>query len=270
MNYFLLFVMILLVISEIPFSSSSPELYEICSNQFSCGNVHAGFPFWGGDRGRPECGHPRLQLHCENDNTAILEIFGVRYQVLEFNQEAKRLKIARESGVCPNITLDATIFVSPDYVNLTLLNDCPAVHFPFEYFSCSLNGVKCRKVYLLLPGLPVPIGCSANATVMVPKPKPFPTGEDMWKEIGQALITGFEVEWRVDDEGYCQKCIASEGKCGINPWNETETVCYCQEQSSSEQECLPLPPLPSLPARPPSNADEHGKYLMSRHSYSIE
>ncbi|GLU01595.1 hypothetical protein SLE2022_188970 [Rubroshorea leprosula] len=268
MNYFLLFVMILLVLSKTPLSSSNAEWYRICGNQFKCGNVSAGFPFWGGDQRPRECGHPGLQLHCENDNTAILEISGVRYQVLQFHQEAKRLKIARESGICPNITLDATLFFSPGYVNLTLLNDCSAVHFPHEHFSCNLNGVKSRKVYILLPGSPVPTGCSANATVVVPKP--FPTGEDLWQEIAQALIDGFEVEWRVDDEGYCQKCIASKGNCGINPWNETETVCYCQEQSSSEQECLPLPPSPSLPARPPSNADEHGKYLMSRYCCGIE
>ncbi|GLT34057.1 hypothetical protein SLA2020_086030 [Shorea laevis] len=239
MNYFLLFVMIPLVLSETPLSSSNPEWYRICGNQFECGNVSAGFPFWGGDQRPRECGHPGLQLQCENNDAAILEIVRVQYRVLEINQETKRLKIARESGICPNITLDATLFVSPGYVNLTVLY-CPPVHstepFP-EHFSCYLNGDKSREFDILQPGSQVPISCSATATIMVPIP--LPNGEDLWKEINQALIDGFEVEWKVDDEGYCQKCNTSKGTCGINPLNET--VCYCQEQSSSLKECLPLP-----------------------------
>ncbi|GKV16760.1 hypothetical protein SLEP1_g27354 [Rubroshorea leprosula] len=217
MNYFLLFVIILLVISETPLSSSSPALYEICRNQFGCGDVVAGFPFWGGEQRPRECGHPGLQLHC------------------------KRLKTAREDykfGICPqNITLDTTLFVIAEgYENLTLSYHCPHPHFT-ENFGCSLNGVNSSEVCIPPPKFPCPQGCSVSATVMVPKP--LPTGEDMWEAIEEALSSGFEVEWRVDDKGYCQKCIASEGKCGINPSNGT--VCYCQEPSSSEQECLLLP-----------------------------
>ncbi|GLU01590.1 hypothetical protein SLE2022_188920 [Rubroshorea leprosula] len=243
MNYFLLFVMILLVFSETPLSSSNPDLYGPCSKEFKCGNVSAGFPFWGGAQRPHECGHPGLQLQCEDNETAILEIVDVRYRVLEIPQHGKRLKIAREDyefGLCPqNITLDTTLFVIAEgFENLTLSYDCPHPHIFTADFSCSLNGVNPSKVCIPTPKFPCPQDCSVSATVVVPKRR-LPTGEDMWEEIEEALILGFEVEWRVDDKGYCEKCIASKGKCGINPSNGT--VCHCQEPSSSEQECLPPP-----------------------------
>ncbi|GKV52875.1 hypothetical protein SLEP1_g59431 [Rubroshorea leprosula] len=262
MNYFLLFVVILLVLSETPLSSSNPEWYRICGNQFECGNVSAGFPFWGGDRRLPNCGHPKLQLKCEKNETAILEIVRVRYRVLEINQRDKKQKIAREDyegGICPqniqniqNTYLDATLFVSaPDYVNITLLYGCPSafnppppkfnpkspIHEPLN-FECDPKSLyeDNPTMGFILPGDTGPMGCSASATVLVRDDFYFSI-----EKIKQALKDGFEVEWKVDDEGYCQTCNASKGKCGINPVNETETVCYCQEPSSSSKECLRLP-----------------------------
>ncbi|GKV16743.1 hypothetical protein SLEP1_g27339 [Rubroshorea leprosula] len=255
MNYFLLFVMIPLVLSETPLSSSNPEWYRICGNQFKCGNVAAGFPFWGGDRNLSNCGHPKLQLKCEKKATAILDIVGVRYRVLEIKQETKRLKIARddyEDEICPqniqNTNLDVTPFVrAPGYVTITLLYGCPSTFNPSNFnlkfpiheplnFDCpnSLYGDD-STMNIILPGDTGRMDCSRSATVLVPDDSSFSI-----EKIKQALKDGFEVEWKVDDEGNCQKCNASKGKCGINPLNETETVCYCQELSSSLKECLPL------------------------------
>ncbi|GKV16776.1 hypothetical protein SLEP1_g27367 [Rubroshorea leprosula] len=261
MNNFIHFV-ILLVFSETPLSSSTPELYRNCSNHFRCGDVVAGFPFWGGDQRPRECGHPGLKLHCDyNDTAAILEIIGVRYRVIKIDQETKRLKIARddyESGICTqniqDTTLDDTLFVSaPDYVNFTLLYACTS-HIPINAtadFNCSLKsiyGVNSTKGFIV-PGDTGPMGCFASATVLVPEQR---------KGFEQALIDGFVVEWKVDDEGYCQKCMASKGECGINPLNET-AVCYCQEPSSSLKECHPLP----AAAPPAVAANEPGKPKVS-------
>ncbi|GLU01593.1 hypothetical protein SLE2022_188950 [Rubroshorea leprosula] len=279
MNCYLLFVMILLVFSKTPLSSSNPDLYGPCSNQFKCGNVVAEFPFWGGDQRPPECGHPGLQLHCENYNTAILEIAGVRYRVIKIDQETKRLKIARddyEGGICTqriqNTTLDDTLFVSAKgYVNLTLLYGC-STSIPFlptlGNFSCRINGLNSSRG-LIHPGVPtVPISCSASVTVLVYESFPQITTVEV---VEQELKDGFEVEWKVDDEGRCQKCI-SKANCGIN--HQNKTVCYCQEPSGSFQECPPFsPPLPptiSPPAQTPSDAGTRGKHLMSRYCYRIE
>ncbi|GLT65425.1 hypothetical protein SLA2020_378600 [Shorea laevis] len=283
MNYFPLFVMILLVISETPLSSSNSDLYRTCSNQFKCGKVSAGFSFWGEGQRPRECGHPGLQLQCKNNETAILEIVGVRYRVLEIPQHGKRLKIAREDyegGICPqniqhipNTNLDASPFVSaPDYKTIILLYGCTTfipLWSSLGNFSCSLKGFNSSKGYIHPGVLPGPVGCSANATVLVHESFFFLPPQIITQEIvEQALKDGFEVEWKVDDEWRCSKCIKSKGYCGIDPANKT--VCYCQEPNSSEPECLPLPPAPSPSARLPSNADKRGKYLMSRYYYRIE
>ncbi|GKU97600.1 hypothetical protein SLEP1_g10727 [Rubroshorea leprosula] len=126
MNYFLLFVL-LLVISEYPLSSSTPDLlYRSCSNQFRCGKIVADFPFWGGEQRPHYCGYPGLELQCEND-TAFIKIDGVRYRVLEIDPlyNPKKMRIAREDyegGLCPqsiqNTTLDATLFATAVMVSI--------------------------------------------------------------------------------------------------------------------------------------------------------
>ncbi|GKV09715.1 hypothetical protein SLEP1_g21172 [Rubroshorea leprosula] len=266
MNYFLLFVMILSVFSETPLSSSNPDLYGPCSKEFKCGNVSAGFPFWGGEDQRPhECGHPGLQLQCEDNHAAILEIVGVPYRVLDIKKETKILKIAREDyegGICrqniQNTNLDPTLFVSaPGYVNITLLYDCPMDIPTLKNFTCSFNGINSSKNFIHPGPFLGPMICSASASVLVHEPSPTVDA------IEQSLKDGFEVKWKVDDEGRCPKCLKSKGSCGIDPGNKT--VCHCQEPGSSFEECpiFPLPPGASQPPQPPSNANKRGKYLMS-------
>ncbi|GLU10761.1 hypothetical protein SLE2022_275460 [Rubroshorea leprosula] len=259
MNYFLLSVF-LLVFSEYPLSSSTPDLfYRSCSNQFRCGNIVADFPFWGGKQRPRECGHPGLELQCEND-TAFIKIDGVRYRVLEidppYNQ--KKMRIAREDyegGLCPqniqNTTLDTSLFVStPEYINVTLLYGCPSfipIRLPFVNFNCS-NGLNSSNG-IIVPGVFGPADCLASATVLVPIPA------SMGKGIEQALKNGFEVVLKVDDKA-CQKCLDSKGKCGID--FDNQTVCYCLGSSTSLAECPPppanVPATISLPALPPPPA----------------
>ncbi|GKV16773.1 hypothetical protein SLEP1_g27364 [Rubroshorea leprosula] len=260
MNYFLLFVMILSVFSETPLSSSNPDLYGPCSKEFKCGNVSAGFPFWGGEDQRPpECGHPGLQLQCEDNHAAILEILSVRYRVLDIKKETKILKIAREDykgGICrhniQNTNLDATLFVSaPGYVNITLLYDCPVDLPALKNFSCGFHGFNSSKNFIHPEVFHGPMFCSASASVLVHVPSPTV------EAIEQSLKDGFEIKWKVDDER-CPKCLKSNGSCGIDPGNKT--VCHCQEPGSSLEGCpvFPLPPGASQPPQPPSNANKRG------------
>ncbi|GKU97601.1 hypothetical protein SLEP1_g10728 [Rubroshorea leprosula] len=268
MNNFLLLVL-LLVISEYPLSSSTPDLfYRGCSNQFRCGKMVVDFPFWGGKQRPRECGHPGLELQCEND-TAFIKIDGVRYRVLDIDlpYNHKKMRIAREDykgGLCPqniqNTTLDSTLLVSsPDYRPLTLLYDCPSFipsPFPFVLANFSCHNVFNSSNGLITLGDTGTMNCSASATVLVPKS--FSTGEG----IKQALKDGFEVELKVDDKA-CQKCLDSKGKCGIG--FDNQTVCYCLGSSTSLAECPPppanMPATISLPALPPAAANKSGKYL---------
>ncbi|GKU97617.1 hypothetical protein SLEP1_g10744 [Rubroshorea leprosula] len=270
MDYFLLFVL-LLVIFEYPLTSSTPELYyRSCSNQFRCGKIVADFPFWGGEQRPSYCGYPGLKLQCEND-TAFIKIDGVRYRVLAIDPpyNHNKMRIAREDyegGLCPrniqNTTLDTTLFViSLGYIPLTLLYGCPSF-FPFDLlanFSC--NNVFHSSIGLIVPGVTGPLVCSASVTVLVH------ISASTGKEIEQALKYGFEVELKVDDKA-CQKCLDSKGKCGID---NNQTVCYCLGSSTSLAECPPppanvpatisLPALPPPPPPAPAAANKSGKYL---------
>ncbi|GLT41136.1 hypothetical protein SLA2020_152220 [Shorea laevis] len=268
MNYFLLFVL-LLVISEYPLSSSAADLfYRSCSNQVRCGKIVADFPFWGGEQRPLYCGHPGLELQCEND-TALIKTDGVRYRVLDIDPpyNHKKMRIAREDyegGLCPqniqNTTLDTTLFASsPDYRPLTLLYGCPSFIPPPDFlanFSC--NNVFNSSLGLIVPGVTGPMNCSTSATVLVP------ISASTGKEIEQALKDGFEVELKVDDKA-CQKCLDSKGMCGVGSGNQT--VCYCLGSSISLPECPPppanVPAIISLPAPPPA-ANKPGKRSSDR------
>lgn len=62
-SYLVIFVLFPLL-HRLPCTSSKQEL-GVCESPFQCGEISAGFPFWGGNR--PEnCGLPLLELHCRN------------------------------------------------------------------------------------------------------------------------------------------------------------------------------------------------------------
>ncbi|KAH7533960.1 hypothetical protein FEM48_Zijuj04G0187000 [Ziziphus jujuba var. spinosa] len=119
-------------------------MFTICSKQFSCGNIRD-YPFWGGDR-QKDCGLPHLHRLCDGNLTTI-QIMGIKYKVLDINQEEQILKISRNdlvSNYCspkyPNTTFDSNQFVyAPDSIEITILYDCPDEIDPFgihEGFTC--------------------------------------------------------------------------------------------------------------------------------------
>ncbi|XP_019100936.1 PREDICTED: LOW QUALITY PROTEIN: LEAF RUST 10 DISEASE-RESISTANCE LOCUS RECEPTOR-LIKE PROTEIN KINASE-like 2.8 [Camelina sativa] len=55
---------------QLPCASSNQQGLGWCETLFQCGNITAGFPFWGGNRHKP-CGHPLLELHCNNNITSL-------------------------------------------------------------------------------------------------------------------------------------------------------------------------------------------------------
>ncbi|KAK3425984.1 hypothetical protein EUGRSUZ_F02521 [Eucalyptus grandis] len=97
-------------------SQGNEDLYLSCSNLCNCRNIQdVGFPFWGGNPSR-SCGHPALQLACE-DNAASITMYNVKYKVLDFYPSTKVLQIVREdifTEICPpnftNTTLDPALF----------------------------------------------------------------------------------------------------------------------------------------------------------------
>ncbi|XWS30745.1 hypothetical protein CRYUN_Cryun23aG0015400 [Craigia yunnanensis] len=243
-------IFVLQVMLGIPHSLGSPELYEGCRDaQFKCGNISAGYPF-SGDGIPPFCGHPDLQLDCEND-TPIIEIVNVRYQVLDIHPDRQTLWIARldfiKNDLCnpefPNSTLDYEPFdfaYTLDYAKVTLLYNCSNLtQTPLGHLNCNVNRAAGYNVWVLSEVVES-VSCSARVTV--------PILRSSWKAILDysslrgGLQEGFEVKWK-EDRHLCQMCNETGGECRFNWVNET--ICYCPNANEKWDEktgCTRLPP----------------------------
>ncbi|KAJ6371038.1 hypothetical protein OIU77_001530 [Salix suchowensis] len=236
------FVILLLLFVQVPSSVSNSSLFTDCSNQFVCGDISTGFPFWGS--GRPSaCGIPELELKCEN-NITRMNIDQVAYRVLEIKPEIESLRIAREdylAGLCPpqfaNSTFNPKVFDPViGYTNLTFIYGCvvtPIVGIPLPgLFTCKINDTDGQNGYIQ-GGAAGPGDCYGSVFV----PVPFTNSPLIWNvtDLEELLKEGFEVRWKVDSAA-CEECNRSSGVCGIN--NVTnQTTCYCPDQSSGSKTC---------------------------------
>ncbi|KAJ6867278.1 hypothetical protein NC652_038487 [Populus alba x Populus x berolinensis] len=237
-------VLVLLLFIHVPSSSSNDDLFTACSKKFECGGVSAGFPFWGNDR-PPACGVPELELRCENNDIAKMNISQVAYRVLEINQDDRILRIAREdsfAGLCPpqfmNSTFNPNVFESDieDYKNLTIFYGCkdapPTIPGRIP-FTCKINEVNDEGGYIQLEGDTGPGEC--NRSVLVPVS--ITDWPPIWnlQALEELLKKGFEVRLKVDREA-CLECFTSSGACGID-YATNQTTCYCPNQSSGSKTC---------------------------------
>ncbi|KAJ6867288.1 hypothetical protein NC652_038493 [Populus alba x Populus x berolinensis] len=254
------FVLVLLLFIQVPSSSSNDDPFTACSKKFVCGNISAGFPFWGNDR-PPACGVPELELRCENNITAKMNISQVAYRVLEINWEKGFLiRIAREDsfvGLCPpqfmNSTFNPKVFESDieGYKNLAIFYGCKdAATIPGTIpFTCKINEVNDQRGYIQV-GHTGPREC--NRSVLVPvSAKDWPPSWNL-QALEEHLKKGFEVRWKVDWEA-CWECFWPLGVCGID--NATNQVtCYCPNQAGGSRTCAPhgFTPTPAPPIPPPA------------------
>ncbi|XP_022771992.1 LEAF RUST 10 DISEASE-RESISTANCE LOCUS RECEPTOR-LIKE PROTEIN KINASE-like 1.4 isoform X2 [Durio zibethinus] len=246
----LLIIFVFQVVRGIPQSLGYPHGYTECSDpKFKCWNISTGYPFLGD--GIPwGCGHPGLQLYCEND-TPTIEIVNVKYQVLDIDRDRQTLRIARQdfikNDLCnpefPNSTLDYELFDfvhDPPYSNVTLLYGCrdftPTTFL--GHLNCPEN-IKGYKDFWVGPAEVISsVPCSANVTVPVLR-SPFAKFFDYPFLLGE-LNKGFEVKWKLDSQA-CPKCIGTGGACGFGP--ENQTICYClNEKNLSYWEETGCPP----------------------------
>ncbi|EXC20519.1 putative receptor-like protein kinase [Morus notabilis] len=240
-----LFCFALLIFDKIPLSASF-GWYTTCSNKYRCGAIEADFPFVGD--GRPEgCGHPGLKLNCEKNNATIY-IKGVKYQVLEVDQNAQIFKIARTdymNGICVpqygNTSLDPELFeYAPASGDITLLYGCsPEKNSYIGGFNCSASGKG-----FILPGNSTSGGaelvCRSRVIARVPDPVRNYGELGNVSVISKALAEGFPVKYKVDFEA-CEECKNSSGVCGYDG-RLNQTTCYCQnELSLGNRTCPPTP-----------------------------
>ncbi|KAL2329521.1 hypothetical protein Fmac_017102 [Flemingia macrophylla] len=222
-------LVILLILFQIPPYSSSNDEYKNCTNLISCGNIrNIGFPFWGENRPK-ECGHPLMQLRCQNE-ISYINIKNVSYKILEANTDKRILRITRVdylASLCPtehvNTNLDTDLFVyGLDYKNITLSYGCGSSNSwpsPINKFPC-----YALSDYVYPHFGPDPGFCKES--VFVPVPSSFFDISDS-NEVQKAIVSGFVVRWIVGVEE-CDKCKTLGGVCGIDWLKNNQTTCYCQ------------------------------------------
>lgn len=232
--------MFLVMMINLTQSQSNEDLYSNCSNLFNCGNIRGvGFPFGGGNRSS-SCGHPELQLVCE-DNAASITIADVKYKVLGVYPDIKVLQIAREdfsSGICSplftNTTLDPLLFSMVNgYINYTFFYGCPNSPTPSDpgQFSCNKSGIPDKKGFGF-PGAMGPGNCLESVV--------FPVSQSLLAQsasLENIARQGFEVRLGVDSAA-CAGCANSKGVCGYDNSKNT-TACYCPDGSLGSAPCSP-------------------------------
>ncbi|KAF8006634.1 hypothetical protein BT93_K0823 [Corymbia citriodora subsp. variegata] len=223
--------MLLVLLIEITQSRGNDDLYSNCSNLFNCGKIQGiGYPFWGGNRPK-SCGHPALQLDCEN-NTATIMISNVKYKVLHFNNDNEVLQIAREdfsAGICSpdfvNTTLEPALFsMLNGYINATFIYGCStgSTRNVSSNFSCTISG-------------------TANTDRDVVRSVVVPVSQRLLSQLGKSLASvekilqqGFEVKLGVDSAA-CKGCAS--GACSYD-LSANKTACHCADGSLASESCV--------------------------------
>ncbi|KAK1578286.1 hypothetical protein Q3G72_029083 [Acer saccharum] len=229
---------LLVVFAKIQSSSCNPySTDESCIIPFQCGNITAGYPFWGEGESpqvsRPwVCGHHELLLNCEHNGegaVTTLMIKDVKYRVLDIKPIEKTLRIVNmdypePERICSpafhNTTINREILdYSDGYENVTFIYYCPA--------PCSIEA-----------GYDDPGNCDASVFFPVPKNSLNWEARDH-AFLRQVLDKGFEWRWKLRGIS-CENCNNSKGSCGRDPVSK-ETICFCPNQPNlgSTNACRP-------------------------------
>ncbi|CAH2065751.1 unnamed protein product [Thlaspi arvense] len=221
----LIFLFLVFVSYPLPCASSKQE-HGWCEALFQCGNITAGFPFWGGNR-HEHCGHPSLKLHCNKNNSATLIILDQEYSVLHLNHTSYTLTLARRdhlgsfcSSNFTNIILPPNIFeLSSIYENLTVFYQCESFHPYLPSDTCP------KKGFISVSDNPgYHETCHDNFTVNVPNRFVTEEKERDVAHLEIALKEGFEVKVKIDEKA-CENCLSSHRRCGFNEYLPSEVKC---------------------------------------------
>ncbi|CAN6933776.1 unnamed protein product [Brassica oleracea] len=236
-SYLVIFVLFPLL-HRLPCTSSKQEL-GVCESPFQCGEISAGFPFWGGNR--PEnCGLPQLELHCRNKSSTYLIISDQEYSVLKVSRTNYTITLARPDllgRICSakfNTTaLPSDIFeILPAYKELEVYYLCDRRYFSKQNYTCPSD----KGLVLVFEEQHGELHCNNSFTVIVRKSF-VPLEEDEFDsyELERVIRNGFEVKVKID-ETTCEECSSSGGICSFNG---TAQVCCKTNSSPSGVSCEP-------------------------------
>ncbi|XP_044505180.1 LEAF RUST 10 DISEASE-RESISTANCE LOCUS RECEPTOR-LIKE PROTEIN KINASE-like 2.4 [Mangifera indica] len=246
LHFLSLLFFIFMAMVKIQPSFTSPSLSQPnCSLPFKCGNITAGYPFWGGDRSSG-CGHPDLRLHCgyeffnysnyehsKHYDAPNIAINDVLYSILNIDEKAHTLRISRIDylgSICSPQFTSTTII-------LGLLDYDPAYEMLSLSYGCDIStnslipsNITCPRYYpfpnvYITRGLTNPLGC---VSISVPVSRSLTTSAITGNSsaLNEAMKEGFQVKWTVSGIT-CEECN-SNGSCGFDLLLN-QTSCYCPD-----------------------------------------
>ncbi|KAH7844448.1 hypothetical protein Vadar_028090 [Vaccinium darrowii] len=221
------------------------EFYQNCSQLFQCGNIQGiGYPFWGANRPQA-CGHPSFSLNCTGE-APVLTIETQPYRVLAIDDTTYALKVVREEywdNSCPqflyNATLDETPFnYTSDTDDLVLSYGCTTsltgTTIPGQ-FSCLANGTSgtfgiysSNSATATLANIPTGVTCTTSVIVTVNSTEGQALASSV-ENVTQVLNSGVGLLWQANNS-YCERCVASRGRCGSDSSNAGSFICYCPDR----------------------------------------
>ncbi|RID65710.1 hypothetical protein BRARA_D00888 [Brassica rapa] len=234
-NSYLILIFFSFYFHHLPCALSQPDL-KFCDNLFHCGNITAGFPFWGEARPEP-CGHPSLGLHChQNSNKTYFIFSGQMYSVLFLDNSTNTLGLARQdflgvsfcNSTLTGTTLTNELFqLSPEYTTL------------FVYYLCEPHltnpaNFKCPKIGIasMHRSNENHKKCSASFNITVPTSYAPEMKTLNLSRLQSVLRKGFEVKLMIDGRP-CQECKSTGGVCGY----DVGTPVCCRRNSPSKIKC---------------------------------
>lgn len=231
------------------------KLYDSCSppSNSSCGFVkNVTYPFWDG-RLPDHCSHPTFKLNCDN-NTLSINIKSQTYYILDINYVAKVFTITKPeftNGPCPvsksllkNTTINSNLFeLTSDSQTAILFYDCSPPRLVLEPpygFRCAMDTDYGRPSTPLM-SFNSDVGylavndqtwekqlrknCSFEVDIPILRTEVAKIATGL-SNINNILKGGFKVKWLIDD-GKCDGCKKSKGRCGYNQSLEQPT-CLCK------------------------------------------
>ncbi|GAY32994.1 hypothetical protein CUMW_274460 [Citrus unshiu] len=240
-----------------------------------CGNFTGiGYPFWRNDQ--PDyCGHPGIKLDCQGER-ATIDINSQKYDIIEIYHDTQILKIAKADfmlNICPvsfiNSILEFNLF---EYTfsdqNASLLYNYDHLtedHQPrLQEFTCPINNWS-SNCYFTAPAISSNDEFSSRCKISLLIPVLAFAVERftiyLWN-FDQVIKEGFEVKWIID-QGPCNDCLISRGKCGYNR-TINDFTCFCPYQPSPRTCSRTQPPANSVAANPstvPGDGDVDEQFM---------
>ncbi|GKC31628.1 protein kinase, catalytic domain-containing protein [Tanacetum coccineum] len=211
--------------------------YNLCLPK-QCGDgINIRFPFFIKKLQDPICGRPSLELECNSNGSAVIQISGYEYSVkgVDYERKSVRLVINTRSPniTCPspvtNFTTNWRFKINNSLTtNLVFLKNCSRSQLPVNLTRYRIP--SCDQLVMLGDDANLVFGKEVCTNVVV---APVELEDENTVVDGgnyiKVMDRGFTSTWTAVR---CDNCEISGGRCGFNV-TTMQFVCFCSDRPHS-------------------------------------